>query len=86
LLVDDGLIFVLYRPSKSRSSDDDEAYTGDLLSYDDLFAWAQEKCNPLVRYLPGSCLQGLPFGEWGKLIYPFFSETQLDLCVLFCEG
>ncbi len=42
--------FFPLRPSKARSNEDDEAFTGDLLSYEDLFAWAQEKCNPLVRH------------------------------------
>ena len=39
---------VAFRPCKSRSNDD-EAYAGTLLNYDDFFAWASEKCNPMVR-------------------------------------
>jgi len=57
---------VAFRPSKSRSNDDDEAYTGTLLNYDDFFAWASEKCNPMVREITFENAEelteeGLPF-------------------------
>jgi len=40
---------VAFRPSKSHSNDDDEAFTGNLKSSKELESWIQEKCNPLVR-------------------------------------
>eukprot|EP00092_Neocalanus_flemingeri_P038884 GFUD01042332.1.p1 GENE.GFUD01042332.1~~GFUD01042332.1.p1 ORF type:complete len:430 (-),score=105.15 GFUD01042332.1:287-1576(-) len=57
---------VAFRPSKSRSNDDDEAFTGNLLNYDEFFAWAQEKCNPMVREITFENAEelteeGLPF-------------------------
>jgi len=57
---------VAFRPSKSRSNDEDEAFTGNLLNYDDFLAWAQEKCNPMVREITFENAEelteeGLPF-------------------------
>jgi len=57
---------VAFRPSKSRTTDDDEAFTGNLLNYDEFHAWASEKCNPLVREITFENAEelteeGLPF-------------------------
>jgi len=61
-----GVDIVAFRPSKARSNDDDEAFTGNLLDYDGFFAWASEKCNPLVREITFENAEelteeGLPF-------------------------
>jgi len=57
---------VAFRPSKARSNDEDEAFTGNLLDYDAFFSWASEKCNPLVREITFENAEelteeGLPF-------------------------
>ena len=56
---------VAFKPSKSTSNDDDEAYAGTFLNYD-FFAWASEKCNLLVREITFENAEelteeGLPF-------------------------
>jgi len=57
---------VAYRPAKARTNDEDEAYTGELRNADTFLAWAQEKCNPLVREITFENAEelteeGLPF-------------------------
>lgn len=57
---------IAFRPSKARSNEEDEAYTGDSSSYEDMFNWVQEKCNPLVREITFENAEelteeGLPF-------------------------
>jgi len=57
---------VAFRPSKAKTNDDDVAYTGDLRKYEDLEAWGQEKCNPIVREITFENAEelteeGLPF-------------------------
>jgi len=57
---------VAFRPSKARSNDDDEAYVGNLQVFEDLVAWAQDRCNPLVREITFENAEelteeGLPF-------------------------
>merc|ERR1712173_383237 len=57
---------VAYRPAKARTNDEDEAYTGELRNAETFLAWAQEKCNPLVREITFENAEelteeGLPF-------------------------
>jgi len=57
---------VAFRPSKARSTDEDEAYTGDLRNAENLENWAQEKCHPIVREITFENAEelteeGLPF-------------------------
>merc|ERR1719318_497583 len=57
---------VAYRPAKARTNDEDEAYTGELRNVETFLAWAQEKCNPLVREITFENAEelteeGLPF-------------------------
>jgi len=57
---------VAFRPNKARSNEDDETFTGDLKNYDDLNAWASDKCTPLVREITFENAEelteeGLPF-------------------------
>ena len=57
---------IRYRPNKARSNDDDETFTGNLKSYDELAAWAADKCTPLVREITFENAEelteeGLPF-------------------------
>jgi len=57
---------VAFRPSKSRSNEDDEAFTGNLRNAEELQAWISEKCNPLVREITFENAEelteeGLPF-------------------------
>jgi len=57
---------VAYRPSKARSNEDDEAFTGNLINVQEFESWVQEKCNPLVREITFENAEelteeGLPF-------------------------
>ena len=57
---------VAFRPSKARSNDADESFTGDLKSYDEFSIWATDKCVPLVREITFENAEelteeGLPF-------------------------
>lgn len=57
---------VAFRPSKAKTNEEDEAFTGDLNKHQDLESWAQEKCNPLVREITFENAEelteeGLPF-------------------------
>jgi len=57
---------VAFRPSKAKTTDEDEAFTGEIKKHQDLEAWAQEKCNPLVREITFENAEelteeGLPF-------------------------
>jgi len=57
---------VAFRPNKARSNEDDETFTGNLKSYDELNAWAVDKCSPLVREITFENAEelteeGLPF-------------------------
>jgi len=57
---------VAFRPPKATSSEDDESYRGNLFSYDDLHAWAADKCTPMVREITFENAEelteeGLPF-------------------------
>ena len=61
-----GSDIVAYRPTKARTNDEDEAFTGNLLNYEDLHAFASEKCNPLVKEITFENAEelteeGLPF-------------------------
>jgi len=61
-----GQSIVAFRPNKARSNDDDETFTGNLKSYDELSAWASDKCTPLVREITFENAEelteeGLPF-------------------------
>lgn len=61
-----GQPIVVFRPDKKTSADDDETYTGSLLNFDDLYAWVQKKCIPLVREITFENAEelteeGLPF-------------------------
>jgi len=57
---------IAFRPSKARSNEEDEAFLGNLRNSDEFSAWAQEKCNPLVREITFENAEelteeGLPF-------------------------
>lgn len=57
---------IAFRPNKARTNDDDETFTGNLLSYDELNIWASDKCTPLVREITFENAEelteeGLPF-------------------------
>merc|ERR1712045_253649 len=57
---------VAFRPNKARSNEDDETFTGNLKSYDELNAWTVDKCSPLVREIAFENAEelteeGLPF-------------------------
>jgi len=57
---------VAFRPNKARSNEDDETFTGNLESYDELNAWSANKCTPLVREITFENAEelteeGLPF-------------------------
>merc|ERR1719361_200713 len=61
-----GQSIVAFRPNKARSNEDDETFTGNLKSYDELNAWAGDKCTPLVREITFENAEelteeGLPF-------------------------
>lgn len=57
---------VAFRPNKARSNEDDETFTGNLMSHDELSIWAADKCTPLVREITFENAEelteeGLPF-------------------------
>lgn len=57
---------VAFRPNKARSNEDDETFTGNLRSHDELSTWAADKCTPLVREITFENAEelteeGLPF-------------------------
>lgn len=61
-----GQPIIVFRPDKALSNDQDTTYRGNLLSYDELNIWAQEKCVPLVREITFENAEelteeGLPF-------------------------
>jgi len=61
-----GTSIIAFRPPKATSSEDDESYRGNLFSLDDMQAWIQEKCTPLVREITFENAEelteeGLPF-------------------------
>jgi len=61
-----GSSIVAFRPPKATSSEDDESYRGSLYSYDELHAWAVDKCTPMVREITFENAEelteeGLPF-------------------------
>jgi len=61
-----GQSIIAFRPNKARSNEDDETFTGNLKSYDELSAWAADKCTPLVREITFENAEelteeGLPF-------------------------
>lgn len=61
-----GQSIVAFRPNKARSNEDDETYTGNYRSYDELNIWASDKCTPLVREITFENAEelteeGLPF-------------------------
>lgn len=57
---------VAFRPSKARSNDNDEAFTGNLQTLEDFTAWVQDRCSPMVREITFENAEelteeGLPF-------------------------
>jgi len=61
-----GSSIIAFRPPKATSSEDDESYRGSLYSYDEVHAWAIDKCTPLVREITFENAEelteeGLPF-------------------------
>jgi len=57
---------VAFRPNKARSNEDDETFTGNLKSMDEVSVWASDKCTPLVREITFENAEelteeGLPF-------------------------
>jgi len=57
---------VAFRPNKAKTNEDDETFTGNMKSYDELNAWAADKCTPLVREITFENAEelteeGLPF-------------------------
>ena len=55
-----------FRTVKSRSTESDESFKGDLKSYDEFSAWMTDKCVPLVREITFENAEelteeGLPF-------------------------
>lgn len=57
---------IVYRPDTERSVDLDETYTGNITSFDELFAWCSGRCLPLVREITFENAEelteeGLPF-------------------------
>lgn len=57
---------VAFRPDRTRTVDSDETFQGRIDNYDDLFAWVQAKCVPLVREITFENAEelteeGLPF-------------------------
>lgn len=61
-----GQPIIVYRPDRKRSSDVDETFRGNLLSYDELNVWVSERCVPLVREITFENAEelteeGLPF-------------------------
>jgi len=61
-----GTSIIAYRPPKATSSENDESYRGSLYSLDEMQAWVQDKCTPLVREITFENAEelteeGLPF-------------------------
>lgn len=61
-----GTPIIVYRADKSRSSDVDETFRGNLNSYDEVNVWVSERCVPLVREITFENAEelteeGLPF-------------------------
>jgi endoplasmic reticulum resident protein 44 len=61
-----GQSIVAFRPNKARSNDEDETFTGNLKTLDEISAWVAEKCTPLVREITFENAEelteeGLPF-------------------------
>ena len=57
---------VAFRPAKARTNDEDEAFTGNILNYEEVHEFASEKCNPLVKEITFENAEelteeGLPF-------------------------
>ena len=57
---------VAFRPDRTRSVDQDETFTGNVESFDELLAWIQAKCVSLVREITFENAEelteeGLPF-------------------------
>jgi len=57
---------IAFRPDKSGTAETDETYTGNSENFDELFAWVQGKCVPLVREITFENAEefteeGLPF-------------------------
>ncbi len=61
-----GQSIVAFRPNKAVSNENDETFTGNLLSLDEISIWAADKCTPLVREITFENAEelteeGLPF-------------------------
>ncbi|XP_063821676.1 endoplasmic reticulum resident protein 44 [Ostrinia nubilalis] len=61
-----GQPIVVFRADKKTSSEPDETYKGSLTNFDELYAWVQAKCIPLVREITFENAEelteeGLPF-------------------------
>ncbi|XP_064466154.1 endoplasmic reticulum resident protein 44-like [Ornithodoros turicata] len=57
---------ILFKPARAKCGVKDEAYTGNVVSFDDLKSWATDKCIPLVREITFENAEelteeGLPF-------------------------
>jgi endoplasmic reticulum resident protein 44 len=69
---------ILYRPDVAVSHDNDETFTGNINSFDELNIWVQEKCVPLVREITFENAEelteeGLPF------LILFYNPDNLDV-------
>lgn len=69
---------ILYRPDVAVSHDNDETFTGNINSFDELNIWVQEKCVPLVREITFENAEelteeGLPF------LILFYNPDHLDV-------
>lgn len=56
----------MFRTDRKVSTEPDETYKGNLLNFDDLYKWVQDKCIPLVREITFENAEelteeGLPF-------------------------
>ncbi|KAJ2952648.1 hypothetical protein O0L34_g6980 [Tuta absoluta] len=61
-----GQPIIVFRTDRKKSTEPDETYKGNLLSFEDLNTWVQEKCIPLVREITFENAEelteeGLPF-------------------------
>lgn len=73
-----GTPIILFRPDVALSHENDETFTGNLMSFDELNIWTQEKCVPLVREITFENAEelteeGLPF------LILFYHPDQLDI-------
>lgn len=73
-----GQPIILYRPDVALSHDNDETFTGNINSFDELNIWVQEKCVPLVREITFENAEelteeGLPF------LILFYNPDNLDV-------